>query len=270
MQRRGIKGVFSHVAPGSNEKTEEVDAVLRAALLKTRKNLFLGREGHPLTSAENKSLYRPFTTTHWIDPSKIVHGLNWPAKKGHLIVYDGTGRLDVFAQHSTSIFIRELILENKPMEETTLYKRMSNRRWVRPVILGGKRVKIPLNSHENMKIYFDKCRSLIKSIQDSGVEGFVERSKIENIGLALTFEGRITHYRVGHHRLAIAQALGIKKIPMDILLVSAKFLAEKLLRWRLWSSSAMVRAVDEVLRDRVEKFSAEDPDLGGRVDPKLQ
>jgi len=101
-----------------------------------------------------------------------------------------------------------------------------------------------------MLVYFDKCQSLIKSIQESGIKG----SKDENIGIAITSEG-IAHFRVGHHRLAIAQALGIKIIPIDIILVSAQFLVERVPRWRLWSNWAMVRAVDEVLRDTMANFS---------------
>jgi len=106
-----------------------------------------------------------------------------------------------------------------------------------------------------MNIYFEQCHRLIKSIKEKGVEGFVERSTLENIGLAVTSDGRITHYRVGNHRLAIAQALGIKTVPMDILLVSAKFLVERLSRWQLWSSSVMVRAVDGMLRDTIAKIA---------------
>ena len=66
--------------------------------------------------------------------------------------------------------------------------------WVRPIILGGKRVKLPLNTHENMLAYFDKCQSLIKSVQDGGVKKF----KDENIGIAIT-SGAIAHFRLGHH-----------------------------------------------------------------------
>jgi hypothetical protein len=234
---------------GNKKKNEEV---LRTALFKTRKNLVLGRESYPLTSDENKYLYRnhPFSKTHWIDADRIIYAANWPEIKGELILYDCIGKLDLFASHSTSIFIRELIVQKIPLEETRLYKRMSERRWVRPVILGGRRVKLPLNTHENMLAYFDKCQSLIKGIQDSGVKA----SKDENIGIAITSEG-IAFFRRGHHRLAIAQALGIKRIPIDIILISAQFLVERVPRWQLWSNSAMVRAVNEVLSDTMADFS---------------
>ena len=236
----------------SRKKKERAKICLGSALLKTRKNLFLGEESYQLTSEENKYLCRnnPFNKTHWIDADKIIHAANWPEIKGQLILYDRIGKLDLFASHVTSIFIRELIVQEKSLEETSLYKSMSERRWVRPVILGGKRVKIPLNTPENMLAYFDKCQSLIKSIQDSGVKA----SKDENIGIAITSDG-IAHFRLGHHRLAIAQALGIKRIPIDIILISAQFLVERVARWQLWSNSAMVRAVNEVLSATMADFS---------------
>ena len=76
MQRIGF-------AADPSKKTENVGNCLRSALLKTRKNLILGRECYLLTSAENKYLYRdhPFRTTHWIDVDKIVYALYWPEKK---------------------------------------------------------------------------------------------------------------------------------------------------------------------------------------------
>jgi hypothetical protein len=231
----------------SNSKKREGGICLRTALYKTRKNLLLGRESYPLTSDESKCLYRnhQFKTTFWIDPNKIIYEFGFE-KKGQLIVYDGVGRFDLFVQHVTSVFLRELIVQKIRLEETALYKIMSERKLSRPVILKGKRVKIPLNT-QNMMIYFDKCQSLIKSIQARGVE----LSKYDNIGLAIASDGQIAHYRVGHHRLAIAQALGIKRIPIDIILLSGKFLVERIPRRRLWSSWAMVRAVDDVLRDTV-------------------
>jgi len=100
-------------------------------------------------------------------------------------------------------------------------------------------------------IYFEKCQSLIRSIQERGMECF----KDDNIGLAVTSEGRITHYRVGKHRLAIAQALGIKRIPIDILLISGKLLVERVPGRRLWNNWSMVRAVDDVLHDVVANFA---------------
>ena len=236
----------------SRKETEKAEIFARSALLKTRKNLILGRDGFPLTSDENKYFYRsrPFKTTHWIDTDKIIYGLSDPEKKEQLIVYDSIRQLDLFALHSTSVFIRELVVHKQPLEETTLYRSMSECTWIRPVMLGGKRVKLPLNTHENMLAYFDKCQSLIKSIQEGGVK----QSQDENIGIAITCEG-IAHFRLGHHRLAIAQALGLKRIPIDIILISAQFLVERLPRWRLWSTAAMVRAVDDVLRDTIDNFS---------------
>ena len=240
------------VAAAFRKKTKSAETVRRRALSKTKKNIIAGKEICPLSAAENRSLYLdcPFKTTHWIDPKKISHGLYWSQNRGHLIVYDSVGRLYPFARHSTSVFIRELILEKKHLEETTLYKAMS-RGFARKVIISGKPVRIPLNTHDNMLLYLDKCQSLISSIQAYGFEW----SKDKNIGLTITSEGEIAHFRCGHHRLAIAQALGITKVPIDIELVSAKFLVERIPRRRLWSNSAMVRAVDEVLRDAVATLS---------------
>lgn len=237
---------------GSRNKAKNTRPVLRRALSKTRKNIIAGKEILPLDAFENKCLYLtcPFKTSHWIDAEKLVHGLYWPANKGHLIVYDRVGRLYPFATHTTSIFIRELILENRRLEDTTLYKAMG-RGFSRKVLIEGKPVRIPLNTRENLMIYFAKCQSLISSIQHRGLEWV----KDKNIGLAITAEGEIAHFRCGHHRLAVAQALRIAKVPIDIELVSAKFLVERVPRRRLWSSSAMVPAVDKVLRDAVAVLS---------------
>jgi len=244
---RLAQGALWFVAGGSSNKTKNAETILRRALLKTRKNIVFGREVYPLKASENRCLYIncPFKTSHWVDPSTIVQGLDWSENKGHLIVYDRVGRLYPFAGHSTSVFITELISEEKRLEETTLYKGMS-RGFARKVIIGGRSVRIPLDTHDNMVIYFDKCQALIKSIQENGVQ---EEDK--NIGITVSAKGEIAHFRCGHHRLAIAQALGLRRVPIDIELVSAKFLVERVSRRRLWSNSAMVRAVNEVLHDAV-------------------
>ena len=238
--------------------------ILREALCKIRINLRSGLEVQPLSVSQNKYLHLhcPFQTIHWIDPARIIYrldGLSWRGKN-ELIMHGGTEFLGSFADHSTSVFIRELLNESKRLEETKLYKEMGLEEVeLRVVHIGGQRVRIPLNSRENMMIYFHKCQALVDSIRAKGVESLDTAPgsargviKDKNIGIAVTSDGRLAHFRRGHHRLAIAQALGLKRIPVEINFVSAKYLADRFPPWRLWSNSAMVRGVNRLLTDAVE------------------
>jgi hypothetical protein len=193
--------------------------------------------------------------THWICPKRIDRNLRWPEKANLLFFFEEGGYLSPFPQHSSARFIRE-ILNDTPMEETTAYRRMSaDQKKQSHIWKDGKRMQIRLDKHENMVAYFDKCQALIQSVRQHGVKCIEPHQEIsdgnwhrdKNIGVAITDEGEIAHFRRGHHRLAIAQSLALKSVPVDVLLISAKFIRRSVPLWRLRSNSTMVRAIDDLI-----------------------
>jgi hypothetical protein len=103
-----------------------------------------------------------------------------------------------------------------------------------------------LDTEEKIHAYFRYFLDLIESINEHGLQ---ERSSLKrmrvpvgadvrgahalhqrNIGVAIAADGRLLRFLGGRHRLAIAQALGLAAIPVEIRFVHAEWLAGEVQR----------------------------------------
>jgi hypothetical protein len=134
---------------------------------------------------------------------------------------DWDKRLITIDKHEKIIMVRELFLENKDYRETAFYSFAVNRmKENRPV----KRGVIMLDSPVNIDRYFEKHKKIFYEIKNQGFD--INRSS--KIGVAIGRDGKLIHFREGHHTLAIAKILGINEIKIKIRAVHSEWLFNQL------------------------------------------
>ena len=135
---------------------------------------------------------------------------------------------------------------------------------VNAIALGkpSKRNGIRLSTVEEVEAYLRYCRDLIKSMRKRGVVrhrevGGFHRLRVKHrdarspvfdsterdIGVAIDAEGRLIRHLGGKHRTAIAQALGLKSIPVEVRLVHVRWLAHEMRRTGLPAHMALVEGI---------------------------
>jgi hypothetical protein len=87
-----------------------------------------------------------------------------------------------------------------------------------------KRGNLVLDSEQGIIEYFRRQERLFKKIKE---EGF-DIEKAPETGIVITREGRLAHYRQGHHTLAIAKILGADMIKVRIRAVHSLWLKKHL------------------------------------------
>ena len=141
----------------------------------------------------------------------------------------------------------------------------SYQRLVRGVRAGRpiKRNGVQLKSVDDVEAYFRYCRDLIKSMRKRGVVrhreyGGFHRLRIKHrntrspaldaaerdIGVAITEDGKLIRHLGGKHRTAVAQALGLPAIPVEVRLVHVRWIARQMAR----TGQPADRALREALR----------------------
>lgn len=110
----------------------------------------------------------------------------------------------------------------------------------------ARRYRSPLDTAEKVHAYFGYFLRVIESIREHGFReqaglqevsppaGVDVRGKFalrqRDIGVAMGAEGRLVRFLGGRHRLAIAQALGIPAVPVELRLVHLDWLADEVRR----------------------------------------
>jgi hypothetical protein len=163
---------------------------------------------------------------------------------------------DIVAPIADTVEHRETV---ELVEYGARYARMpSFRRMVRrahrkkPVRRYGGR----LDTEEKIHAYFRYFLELIESIKQHGLQECSSLKSMpvplgadvrgahalhqRNIGVAIAADGRLLRFLGGRHRLAIAQALGLAAVPVEIRFVHAEWLAGEVQRSGLPPATAML------------------------------
>lgn len=156
----------------------------------------------------------------------------------------------------------ELVAAGSDYRDTRAYRNL-----VYAIELGrpGSRNGVPITSAKEVEAYFDYCRDLIESARMRGVvrrrvSGAFHRLRVKHrkvrspafdsrerdIGVAITADGEIVRHLGGKHRTAIAQALKLPWLPVEIRLVHARWIAEQMKRTGRPAHSALKRGVREL------------------------
>jgi hypothetical protein len=127
-----------------------------------------------------------------------------------------------------------------------------------------RRNRIVLDTIEKLDSYFEYYLALIENIESNGIvaqsdlglagqtgrhhrwtrtfwQDFAER----DIGVAIDADGRLVRHTNGKHRMAAAIALGIERIPVEIRLVHARWLAQQAERLGLSPADALLATLEK-------------------------
>lgn len=79
-----------------------------------------------------------------------------------------------------------------------------------------------LDSREKVEAFFQCFLDLLMSIERDGYRG--EEAGDRPVGVAIGRSGELLHHRFGHHRIAIARALKIQRVPAGVTFVHQEWL----------------------------------------------
>src|SRR5215207_108279 len=150
---------------------------LRGAVTKLRDNLRSGSDAHLLSRTEKTFLLAKscLGTSLTISPSRLDRQLVAVAADNREFLSDVISRNVIFMRRmrdrrvtlkATNQFLKEIIDENKPYQETSLYRAfVAGEPLKRYVQTEASVEKIRMNSPEDFASYYDKCIRLADSIR---------------------------------------------------------------------------------------------------------
>lgn len=136
------------------------------------------------------------------------------------------------ARHQVSCEAAELLAADLRFADTRVYGRYRRRSEAgRPMV----RNRVVLDSVERVDAYFEAFVSLFASIRENGLQRRAQWTRRDrrrpsyrpwaaewneqDIGVALTADGRLCKLPGGQHRFAIARALGLSRVPVQLRLL---------------------------------------------------
>lgn len=173
--------------------------------------------------------------------------------------------------------MQELVAAGSDFRDTRAYRGM------RRAVEHGRAMKrndVPLSTVEAVDAYFGYCRDLIESIRTRGVSRHQESrafprlqlkhlnarspfrdSAERDIGVAVTNSGDLIRHLAGKHRTAIAQALDLPTIPVEIRMVHTEWLSRQVARTGLSPHQALAEGVRQIVEG-----GGEEPGLSKKRD----
>lgn len=137
----------------------------------------------------------------------------------NLFIWSGEWDRDIIPieEHEKFIMIKELFVDKKDYHNTQFYSFAVSK------MLNGSPVKrgnITLDSTENIISYFKKHSKLHNNIINNGFN----LELAPQVGVVIGSDGKLIHFRQGHHTLAIAKILGIENVIVRIRAVHSLWL----------------------------------------------
>ena len=136
------------------------------------------------------------------------------------------------SQVRTFRFIQEIIGENKPYDQTSLYASIMRgaplTRYLTSDMDPAQMQKLPIGSEAEFQKYYERCLALAESIQQNGLQE--SEFEIQAICVAIDKGGRFLHLAKGNHRLAIALCLGLDRIPVRVMSIEGTYFRQFLNR----------------------------------------
>jgi hypothetical protein len=158
--------------------------------------------------------------------------------------------------------MQEIVAAGKDVRDTRAYRNL-----LRAIKLGrpSLRNNIKLVSVEAVEAYLHYCRDLIKSMRKRGVvrhseSGAFHRLRVKHwdarspvhdsterdIGVAISAEGELIRHLGGKHRTAIAQALKLPSLPVEIRMVHTNWLAGQMQKTGLPAHLALAEGIQSL------------------------
>ena len=152
-------------------------------------------------------------------------GLPWPVKRG---IWDRFSR--PFADHPTYREVESLIAANLDFERLPSFRSaLHNIHTKGSARSRALRRNRQFSSERALRTHFETVANLINGIREHGYDC----DKGGPIGLGVGRKGQLIKMKHGHHRLAIAQLLGVPSIRFAIVAVHPKWLRRHITRDQL-------------------------------------
>jgi hypothetical protein len=179
---------------------------------------------------------------HTVDPNIIkYHIINPDNMPGNLFIWSGEWDKDIMSieQHEKFVMMKELFMDNKPIQDTQFYSyatALMNKK--KPLNRGS----LILDSTDNIRTYFKKNEKLFKDIKSGGFDLDIA----PEIGVAISRDGKLIHFRQGHHTYAIARFLGETNVKVRIRAVHDDWLAKLIMDKKLLKISSITSGFNEL------------------------
>ena len=181
------------------------------------------------------------------------------AQIDHIPLFDN----DIF------VFIDEIVRQRTPYRQTILYEKLISgklRKLIRPLKSSeDPRNRTKIESEEEFKRYYDRCMSLADSIAKDGIfdmltqDGYAQGYRFghdRNMLVAIDEHGELIHWRMAKHRLAIALALDIESMPVNVGFLSGHWILSVAGRSRLLRRNGLVTAIALALDEAERRANA--------------
>jgi hypothetical protein len=161
----------------------------------------------------------------------------------NLFVWSGEWDRDIILieEHEKINMINELFVEKKDFRNTQFYSIAVNKMNEGKPLQRGNNI---LDSRENIRRYFKKNIELFNGIKNNGFK----LNLAPEVGIVVGRDGRIIHFRQGHHTLAIAKILGVDNVIVRIRAVHSLWLQDKI------KSKSSLRLLNSVCTSFSELF----------------
>lgn len=272
------EAVTGQESPGRSDAVQRLLATATAPLLGSRR-VFPRRFDHAyerlIENPESIDVIPEYAIRYFgealhleIDPAKLEHRISDWVRDHRGLRWVGTSFLDA-ADWSAAIStidrspvhreMHEIVAAGADFRDTRAYKNLMGAiRLGRP----SKRNNIRLATTEAVEAYLRYCRGLIKSMRKRGamrraasgafhgirVRHWDARSPVydsseRDVGVAVSESGEIIRHLGGKHRTAIAQALGLKTLPVEVRMVHTGWLRRQIEQTGLPPHRALVEGL---------------------------
>jgi hypothetical protein len=179
--------------------------------------------------------------TLWIDSAAIKKKVARKQKRDRNrgINFAPPGPMIPIEQHPIFLFVDEVVRQGAKYQDTTLYRSIQHGS-TSPALHVGPGARTRLGSDADFEAYSSKCLALADSIARHGVIDVhsPEWARLQtepgerNINVYIDDDGQVAHYTCGKHRLAVAKALNISRLPVEVYSVSGRYFRRHCKPWQ--------------------------------------
>jgi hypothetical protein len=236
---RGVKAGH-HAMSVARWSVMRTRGVQTRALLKLSANSRMRRDRFALSSLDNHLVRQSagMDRAVWISPQLLQRSVRQITPANVITFADLSKLVRPLSSEPTINFIDEIIRQRRPYRETTLFSEMESGRMRRKRV-GDETVVL---TTANFQQYYEKCLRHVEFVASHGLRPWDKPTALSydgDIALLLSENGELMFLRRGTHRLGIASALGLNRIPVQIFMVAGMYLVNAAddrdwyLPWRL-------------------------------------
>ena len=175
----------------------------------------------------------PTRITHWLPDNMAAGRAELPLRTSFVAGRDWSKRAKPMEENATFETMRQLVEARSRFRQTGSYAELlASAEAGTPRRANG----IELRDRAAVDAYFESRLALVRAIEENG---FVARARVSravrwgdgrnehgerDVNVAIDRDERVFRFMAGRHRFAIARALGIRSIPVDIRAVDVRLL----------------------------------------------